>query len=41
MEIQEILVCFTVTAAVFYLLRKFVWKKKENKHCGNGGCGCH
>lgn len=42
--IQHILVVTTVTLAIWYIVRKYIWspKKKNNKACGgDDGCGCH
>jgi hypothetical protein len=41
MNIQEILVYSTVLAAIIFLCRKFIWKPKSKKNCGDDGCGCH
>lgn len=41
MGTQEILVYLTVIAALAFLIRKFFWKKKKKKNCGDDGCGCH
>ncbi len=41
--IQNILVVLTVSAAVWFLVQKFLWKPKKaktTKACGNDGCGC-
>ncbi|WP_368738868.1 FeoB-associated Cys-rich membrane protein [Escherichia coli] len=27
--------------AIFFLVRKFFWKKKKGKNCGSDDCGCH
>jgi len=40
---QTILVIITVSFAVGFLVKKFLWnpnKKKENS-CGDDDCGCH
>jgi len=37
--IQEIAAFAILAAAVFFLVRKFLWKKKD-KGCGPD-CGCH
>jgi len=39
MELQEIIIYIVLALAVFFLARKFFWKKKNDKNCG-GGCGC-
>jgi len=41
MEIQPILMGFAVAAALVFLIRKFFWKKKSKKNCGEDDCGCH
>ncbi|WP_115814810.1 FeoB-associated Cys-rich membrane protein [Flavobacterium aquicola] len=38
--IQEIIAFVILTAAVVFLIRKFFFKKKSDKNCGNGDCGC-
>ena len=41
--IQNGLVILTVSAAVWFLVQKFVLKPKKQKTtkaCGNDGCGC-
>jgi hypothetical protein len=40
MEIQEIIVYLIVVAALVFLVRKFIWKKKSKKNCGGTDCGC-
>lgn len=40
MDIQEVLVYLILAAAVAFLIRKFLWKKKK-KNCGDDDCGCH
>jgi F0F1-type ATP synthase membrane subunit b/b' len=42
MNIQEILAFIILFAAVFFLVKKFFWKK-SSKNCGtDDGCGaCH
>ncbi|MFA5557226.1 MAG: FeoB-associated Cys-rich membrane protein [Flavobacteriaceae bacterium] len=37
--IQEIVIYIALGLAVFFLLRKFVFKRKK-KNCGDGNCGC-
>ena len=41
--IQTILVVITVGFALWFLVRKFLWKPKKNKEdsCGKDDCGCH
>mgnify|MGYP003678887082 CR=1 len=41
--IQNILVFSAIAFALFFLVKKFFWKKaKSKKACGGGdGCGCH
>lgn len=39
--VQEILAYSILAVAIFFLVRKFFWKKKKDKNCGNGDCGCH
>lgn len=40
--VQEIIAYSLLGIAVFFLVRKFFFKKKKNsgKDCGNGDCGC-
>ncbi len=40
--IQTILVIVTVSLAVVFLIRKFIWKPKTkpSKGCGSSDCGC-
>jgi len=39
---QEIIAFITLALAVAFLLRKFFFKKKKNdKNCGSGDCGCN
>ncbi|MGC4041035.1 MAG: FeoB-associated Cys-rich membrane protein [Flavobacterium sp.] len=40
METQELLVYIALAIALGFLIRKFFWKKKSKKDCGNGDCGC-
>jgi attachment p12 family protein len=42
-SLQTILVIITVSVAVGFLVKKFLWKPKKNKNdsCGNDDCGCH
>ncbi|MBP6372778.1 MAG: FeoB-associated Cys-rich membrane protein [Flavobacterium sp.] len=40
MNVQEILVVVLLIGAVVFLIRKFFWKSKSTKNCGNGDCGC-
>jgi len=39
--IQNILAFSAIGVAVLFLIRKFLWKKKSKKSCGNDDCGCH
>ena len=42
--IQNTLAFAAIAAAVYYLIRKFIWKKKKasKKPCGgDDGCGCN
>jgi hypothetical protein len=41
MDFQEKLVYLIVLAAIGFLVRKFFWKSKSKKNCGDDGCGCH
>jgi hypothetical protein len=41
MDFQEILVYVVLIVALGFLVRKFFWKPKSKKNCGNGDCGCH
>ena len=38
--IQEILAFGVLILALSFLIRKYLWKKKSDKNCGNGDCGC-
>jgi hypothetical protein len=40
--IQNILVIITVSLAVAFIIKKFVWKPKKSKQnsCGQDQCGC-
>jgi len=38
--IQEIIAFSILVLAFAFLIRKFFFKKKSNKNCGNGDCGC-
>ncbi|MEN9875116.1 MAG: hypothetical protein RLZZ529_113 [Bacteroidota bacterium] len=38
--IQEILAFGILILALSFLIRKYFWKKKSAKNCGNGDCGC-
>lgn len=40
MSIQEILVWITFIAAIGFLVKKFFFKKKTKKACGQNDCGC-
>lgn len=41
--IQNILVFTAITLAIFFLAKKYFWKKPPSKKsCGkDDGCGCH
>jgi hypothetical protein len=41
MDIQEIIAFVALAIAVAFLIRKFFWKKKSKKNCGDDDCGCH
>jgi len=41
MDFQEIGVYIVVLLAVAFLVRKYIWKPKSKKNCGNDDCGCH
>lgn len=38
--IQEIIAFSILGFALAFLLRKFFFKKKSDKNCGGGDCGC-
>nr|WP_294926979.1 FeoB-associated Cys-rich membrane protein [uncultured Flavobacterium sp.] len=38
--IQEIIAFIILFLAVAFLIRKFFWKSKKKKDCGDGNCGC-
>lgn len=38
--IQEIIIYIALGLAVFFLLRKFIFKRKK-KNCGSSDCGCN
>jgi len=38
--IQEIIAFAVLGIALAFLIRKFFFKKKSDKNCGNGDCGC-
>jgi hypothetical protein len=41
MEIQEILAFLALGIALTFLIKKFFFKKKKSdKDCGSGDCGC-
>jgi hypothetical protein len=42
MDLQQILVYLSLFIAVFFLIKKFFWKKrdKKSKSCGDD-CACH
>jgi len=37
---QEIIAVGFLVIAVGFLIRKFIFKKKPSKNCGDGDCGC-
>ena len=39
--IQNSLVAVAVLLAIFFLVKKFLYKKKPKKACGTDDCGCH
>lgn len=38
--IQEIIAFLILAVACAFLIRKFFGKKKSDKNCGGGDCGC-
>ncbi|KAB8151599.1 FeoB-associated Cys-rich membrane protein [Kordia sp. TARA_039_SRF] len=38
--IQKILVGILFLAAIAFIVKKFFWKKKTAKACGEDNCGC-
>lgn len=40
MEFQDILVWITFLSAIAFLVKKFFFKKKSKKACGETDCGC-
>ncbi|URC15028.1 FeoB-associated Cys-rich membrane protein [Flavobacterium sp. B183] len=40
MMIQEIIAFIILFIAVGYLIKKFFWKSKKKKDCGDHNCGC-
>jgi len=40
MNIQDILVFLAFIGAVAFLIKKFFFKKKTQKACGQTDCGC-
>jgi len=38
--IQEIIIYIALALAVYFILRKFIFKPK-NKNCGGSNCGCN
>ncbi|OMQ12396.1 FeoB-associated Cys-rich membrane protein [[Flexibacter] sp. ATCC 35103] len=38
--VQEIIAFVILFIAVGFLVRKFLWKSKKKKDCGDGNCGC-
>jgi len=42
MDLQSIIAYLLVVAAVAFLIKKFLWKKKKKAgDCGGDDCGCH
>lgn len=39
--IQEIIAFFLLAVAVGFLIKKYFWKQKSDKNCGDKDCGCH
>lgn len=39
--LQEILAFIVLGFALFYLIKKFLWKNKNKKKCGPNDCDCH
>ena len=39
--IQEIIAFVLLGIALFFLVKKYFWKKKSDKNCGSDDCGCH
>lgn len=39
--IQEMLAFGILILAIAFLVQKYFWKKKSDKSCGNGDCGCN
>jgi hypothetical protein len=37
---QEIIAFSILVLAVGFLIKKYFWKKKTGKNCGNTDCGC-
>ncbi|WP_091257481.1 FeoB-associated Cys-rich membrane protein [Flavobacterium omnivorum] len=41
MDIQEIIAFAALAVALAFLIKKFFFKKKKSdKNCGSGDCGC-
>ncbi|MDG1571282.1 FeoB-associated Cys-rich membrane protein [Robiginitalea sp. M366] len=38
---QHLLAYLILAGAVFYLIRKFLWKPRKSKGCDAGDCNCH
>lgn len=38
--VQEIIAFAILLLAVGFLIKKFFWKSKKKKDCGDGNCGC-
>jgi large-conductance mechanosensitive channel len=41
MNLQQIIAFVILGFALFYLVKKFFFKKKSDKNCGDDGCGCN
>ncbi|MDN3675492.1 FeoB-associated Cys-rich membrane protein [Flavobacterium branchiarum] len=39
--VQEIIAFAILAIAIAFLIRKFFWKPKNKKNCGDNDCGCH
>nr|WP_315132917.1 FeoB-associated Cys-rich membrane protein [uncultured Flavobacterium sp.] len=39
--IQEIIAFGILILAVAFLIKKYFWKKKSDKNCGDGDCSCN
>jgi glycopeptide antibiotics resistance protein len=38
--LQEITAFIILGLALYFLVRKFIFKKKSDKNCGGNDCGC-